>query len=471
MKILRRHLLVFLIVDLMYYLRMNAQGGYTLEPIMQNLDVPVRFAFAPDGSGRIFYLELLTGNVRVIDSDSSRDLWLHVNSSSEIERGLLGIAFDSQFSDNRYVYIFYTTQADTPANRVERYTEVNGRADTSSRMLLFEQTVMTPCGISTRHNGGALTFGTDGKLHISFGENNCPQLAADTTDPRGKILRIEPHIPAPNNAVVTNPFYDDGNPFTGNDDRIYAKGFRNPFGMTLSLFDSTIFVTENGPDCNDEINRVLPGHDYGWREECQTGPDHCNCSQSFPFTPPLWSITPTIAPTGLIVYNGSLYPELYARVIFVDWVEGKIRAGTLSPMNDSLTVTVISSATGGSLLDVVQGPDGYMYFSTYDAIWRLLPQQTDIVENTTHPRTVLLQNHPNPFNPKTDLRFEIGDWSYVSLKVYDVFGKETATLVDEKKSPGSYSVTWDANGMPSGVYFYRLMTQSFQDTKKMILLK
>jgi len=101
---------------------------------------------------------------------------------------------------------------------------------------------------------------------------------------------------------------------------------------------------------------------------------------------------------------------------------------------------------------------------------------------------VLEQNYPNPFNPVTHFGFRlpagqagISDFSaaggsasgegFVSLKVFDVLGRDVATLVNEVKQPGEYMVRWDADGFPSGVYFYRLTAGLFSDTKKLILLK
>ena len=83
----------------------------------------------------------------------------------------------------------------------------------------------------------------------------------------------------------------------------------------------------------------------------------------------------------------------------------------------------------------------------------------------------LEQNYPNPFNPATQIRFTAAHDGFVSLKVYDVLGKEVATLVGAEKTAGSYSVRWDAGNFPSGVYFYRLKTGEFTDTKKLILMK
>ncbi|MDI6803525.1 MAG: T9SS type A sorting domain-containing protein [Bacteroidota bacterium] len=81
------------------------------------------------------------------------------------------------------------------------------------------------------------------------------------------------------------------------------------------------------------------------------------------------------------------------------------------------------------------------------------------------------QNYPNPFNPTTNFGFRIPNFGFVSLKVYDVFGKEVTTLVNEVKHPGEYSVKGDASGLASGLYFYRIQAGNFIETKKLLLLK
>jgi len=83
----------------------------------------------------------------------------------------------------------------------------------------------------------------------------------------------------------------------------------------------------------------------------------------------------------------------------------------------------------------------------------------------------LKQNYPNPFNPKTNIEFRITNFGLVKLKVYDVLGKEIATVVSEELQPGAYSIPWDASALPSGTYFYRLQAGSFVQTKRAVLLK
>ncbi len=88
----------------------------------------------------------------------------------------------------------------------------------------------------------------------------------------------------------------------------------------------------------------------------------------------------------------------------------------------------------------------------------------------------LHQNYPNPFNPKTTIRFQIKDTRFVSIKVYDIIGKEITTLVNEKLNAGTYEVPFSISKLSgyqesSGIYFYRLITETYSETKRMILLK
>ena len=83
----------------------------------------------------------------------------------------------------------------------------------------------------------------------------------------------------------------------------------------------------------------------------------------------------------------------------------------------------------------------------------------------------LFQNYPNPFNPSTNIKFDIHKSSHVTLIIYNILGKELTTLVNEKVNAGSYEVSWDAIGFPSGVYFYKLIADDFIDTKRMLLVK
>ncbi len=450
-----------------------AQGVYTISPVATGLAYPSRMAFAPDGSGRLFYLELKTGNVRVIRNDTLQaEPWARFNVSVEGERGLLGIAFDPGFAANGFVYIYYTAAESTVVNRVVRLTEAGDLADTASVVKLFEAPAQTPCGLFNNHNAGALAAGKDGELYISTGENRCPQLSQSLSDPRGKILRIDPNLPFPANGAASNAYWDDGDPLTGNDDRIYASGLRNPYGMTISPIDSALYVTENGPDCNDEINRVSNGRNYGWRPECDAGPTHCQCTQDSPYTPPLWKITPTIAPTGLVVYDGPVYPELYGKLLFLSYNDARIRVGTFIDGGDSLDVTVMAQPGLGALFDIVRGPDGYLYVSTSTAIYRLDPLPTGVSGGTNDG----VAGSPGIFasqdgDDRATVEYVLPAASVISLRVYDILGRLAAEPDAGFRSAGVHRVSLDTRRLASGIYFVRLATESSVHQRKLTVTR
>ena len=83
----------------------------------------------------------------------------------------------------------------------------------------------------------------------------------------------------------------------------------------------------------------------------------------------------------------------------------------------------------------------------------------------------LRQNYPNPFNPTTKIQFQVASFKFIKLIVFDAIGREVETLVNESLKPGTYEVDWNASNYPSGVYFYRLTTEGFIETKSMVLIK
>ncbi len=118
----------------------------------------------------------------------------------------------------------------------------------------------------------------------------------------------------------------------------------------------------------------------------------------------------------------------------------------------------------------------YLYAGTYySGVWkRQLSEMITAVKEIKEeiPATFSLsQNFPNPFNPSTSISFTLPSKSFVSLKVFDLIGREVATIVSEEISAGSYSRQWNASALSSGIYFYCLQAGSFTETKKLVLLK
>jgi hypothetical protein len=103
--------------------------------------------------------------------------------------------------------------------------------------------------------------------------------------------------------------------------------------------------------------------------------------------------------------------------------------------------------------------------------FRTMPQPVSAVEESAIPALGIAQNYPNPFNPTTNFELRIANLELVTLKVFDVLGREVATLLNEMRPAGVYTVRWDASLLPSGVYFYQLRAGDFVQTKKLVLAK
>ena len=119
-------------------------------------------------------------------------------------------------------------------------------------------------------------------------------------------------------------------------------------------------------------------------------------------------------------------------------------------------------------------PDGYIFAGAYqDGVFRSIQAVTSVrqMANSAPESFQLRQNYPNPFNPSTLISYQLASPDYVTLKVYDVLGREVATLVDERQTAGNHSITLSAATLPSGVYFYRLQAGTLSETQKLTVLK
>ncbi|BFU94682.1 MAG: hypothetical protein NTNFB02_14040 [Nitrospira sp.] len=329
-------------------------GEVRLEPVLSGLDIPVTMAVAPDG--RVFFNELLTGNVRIVDIVGGAwqlrpTTFYHVDVGHGRDQGLLGLVLDPNFSTNHYVYLYYVT-ADQLHNRLIRVTEVNGRGTNETPILDG-----LPAG--DIHNGGVLRFRSDGKLYVTLGEWNRPQLAQDINSLGGKILRLNPDGSAPGD-----------NPPGFGDPRIYAMGLRNSFGAVFHPQTGDLWVTENGPDTDDEVNRIVAGGNYGW-------PTVTGIANDPRFLNPIVAITPTIGPTGMTtIPQNSNYPSAFHNnLLFADVNGGKLRRIALAGAQlDHLGAMAVAFNGGlGGLLDVIQGPGGFVYASGFNAIYKVIP--------------------------------------------------------------------------------------------------
>lgn len=121
---------------------------------------------------------------------------------------------------------------------------------------------------------------------------------------------------------------------------------------------------------------------------------------------------------------------------------------------------------------IVANPDGNIIGFVTKEIFLYYSPITDVrsEKNITNGFN-LFQNYPNPFNSTTTINYSIPKSQFVTLKVFDMLGKEIITLVNENKNTGNYEITFDTKNLPSGIYFYQLKTGEYQQTKRMVLLR
>ncbi|MGH9881162.1 MAG: PQQ-dependent sugar dehydrogenase, partial [Pyrinomonadaceae bacterium] len=264
----------------------------TVTTVLSGLNQPTSLAFI--GSNDFLVLERTTGKVqRVVNGAlTSTPLDLAVNGASE--RGLLGIALHSGFSQNGFVYLYWTessTGVDTSnideitllGNRVDRYVW-NGSTLVFDRNIIKLRALQQDVGQPARgnHNGGVIRFGPDRKLYIIIGDNGRRGFMQNITS-GAPVPDDQFGGPEPDNAHLTGVILrlnDDGstpsdNPFanvttslTGeaaaNVRKVFAYGVRNSFGMAFDPLTGNLWTEENGDDTFDEINRVVPGFNGGW---------------------------------------------------------------------------------------------------------------------------------------------------------------------------------------------------------------
>ena len=329
--------------------------GAGVEIVADNLRIPWSIDWIPDGTA------LFTergGSLRMIrDGVLVSDPLLSLNVGIG-EGGLLGIAVDPDFGDNRYIYLYYSTRSadNTITNKVVRYQFANGTV-TEDRVLI-DKIPGAPY-----HDGGRIQFGPDGKLYVTTGDAVDPALAQDANSLAGKILRMNRDGTAP----ADNPFANSV---------IWSLGHRNPQGIDWDA-SGNLVATEHGPSgpvrrAHDEINLIVPGANYGW-------PDIVGGESAEGLrTPILHTGNDTWAPSGAEFYDGDRIPG-WAGKYFV----AALRGEHLHVVDLDLQNGVVVSHEGlfqdqfGRLRDVQTGPDGFLYVLTSNRDGRGSPVSND----------------------------------------------------------------------------------------------
>ncbi len=323
-------------------------AGFTEAQVGSNVgSSPAAMAFAPDG--RLFVC-LQGGQLRVIKNGALLAAsFITLTVTSDGERGLLGVAFDPNFSANNFVYLYYTTSTSPVHNRVSRFTANGDVAVAGSETVLLD---LDNLSSATNHNGGAIHFGPDGKLYIGVGENANGSNAQTLGNLLGKMLRINTDGTIP----ADNPFV---NTATGVNRAIWALGLRNPYTFAFQPGTGRLFIDDVGQSTWEEIDDGVVGSNYGWpiTEGPTTDPR---------FRSPIFSYGHgTSSTTGCAIIGGAFYnpaanqfPASYVgKYFFADLCSGWIRL--LDPSNNSASDFASGIATPVGL---ALGPDGCLYY-------------------------------------------------------------------------------------------------------------
>lgn len=309
----------------------------TSSVLIGGLSTPAAFTVA--SGGRVFYSELMSGVVKLWNP-TTRTASTFFTIPNGAGRQTLGMALHGS-----YLYL-YSVRHLSGADRLQltRVT-VSGATGTGFR-LLRDLGVRTP-----EHSGGPLRFGPDGMLYISIGDHDNPANAQNLSNDFGKILRMTPTGGIP----------------PGSGSRIYAYGIRNSFGFDFDRRTKRMWATDNGPDCNDEVNLITRGGNYGWGSHatCATppaAPVNTNQDGPSPTLPKTFAAVP-VAPAGA-VFSGRafLYGTFNTKQIHKVTLTGN-RAGVAS---DTVLLT-----NGAPILTLQQGARGQVYFADTGSI-RLL---------------------------------------------------------------------------------------------------
>ncbi|MFN7976536.1 MAG: PQQ-dependent sugar dehydrogenase [Vicinamibacterales bacterium] len=339
-------------------------AGFTEISYASGISSPTAMQFAPDG--RLFVAQQ-GGAMRVVKNGVLLPTpFVSLSVDSQGERGMLGVAFDPSFAVNQYVYIYYTVPAGNGVvvhNRVSRFTASNDVAVPGSEVVIVD---LDNLSSATNHNGGAINFGSDGKLYIAIGDNANGANAQSLSTRHGKILRLnsDGSIPSDNPASFSGLA---GTP-TGANRAIWAVGLRNPFTFALNPGGVPgMMINDVGQSAWEEGNIGAAGANYGWPTT------EGDFSGNAAFTRPQFAYPHSGGTTtGCAITGGAFYAPAVANFpasyqglyFFADYCSGWIK--TVDPTavfvnRNAPTITNFASGISGPV-DLKVGPDGALYY-------------------------------------------------------------------------------------------------------------
>jgi aldose sugar dehydrogenase len=365
-----------------------------IETVTTGLVLPTTMAFV--GPDDMLVLEKNKGTVqRIVNGQMLDQPLLQVNVSSEVERGMLGIAVSKDNQTGKPLVFLYFTESEGGepiASRLYRYELLN---DTLVNPILLLDLPAVP---GPRHNSGNIIIGPDNNLYVSVGDLDGHITMAQNVkgggwpDGSSAILRITQDGQALGGGVLGD---------NGIIKKYYAYGIRNSFGMDFDPVTNMVWDTENGPSYGDEINLIEPGFNSGWLEVQGMAPvdfnysgDLVNFEGKGNYSDPEFVWTDTVGPTAIKFLHSDRLGKQYENDVFVsDITQGNIYhfdldinrtqlvlEGALADRvsnNHTENEDIIFGEGFGGISDLEVGPyDGYLYIVSlgHGTIYRIVPQ-------------------------------------------------------------------------------------------------
>lgn len=279
--------------------------------------------------------------------------------------GLLDVSVDPQFTENRYIYFTYS-QGNNKANQTQIARGVFNNQTISNLEVIFS---VSQAKSGTQHFGSRIIWLPDRTMLVAIGDGGNPPLqlegdlirkqAQNLSSHLGKVLRLNPDGSVP----ADNPFVNQA----GVDPLIWSYGHRNIQGLDYDPLSNQVWSTEHGAKGGDELNLLTKGQNYGWplvssSREYSTG-EPVAPNQSLPgMVDPKKTWTPAIAPSGLTVYRGDIFPEWSGNLFAGGLVSQDIRLLVVDEKGNVLSEKKIP--INQRVRDVAIGPDGFIYVLT-----------------------------------------------------------------------------------------------------------
>ena len=315
----------------------NEEGKIAMIRPVAMQETPAGFFLVALQQGRIIAFANSPTATRIVDFLDLRDRVADYRKGNE--EGLLGLAIHPQFKKNRQLFVYYTAATGNRRSVVSRLTMSDGFAFSADRTFT-EQILLEIPQPFANHNGGSIAFGPDGYLYIGLGDggsqNDPLGNGQNLNTILGSILRIDidRHTENLPYAIPTdNPFVDQDNVRP----EIYAYGFRNVWQLSFDKATGDLWAADVGQDRYEEINRILPGGNYGWSVKEGTLPFGNQVVQQAAgngFHEPVWQYDrhQGRSITGGFVYRGEKFPQLHGHYIYADYVSGNIWALNVSTL-------------------------------------------------------------------------------------------------------------------------------------------